>query len=30
MASKGIIHRNAAGRYKSRLSTRLATRSARA
>ena len=24
MASKGIIHRNAAGRYKSRLSTRLA------
>jgi small subunit ribosomal protein S20 len=28
MASKGVIHRNAAGRYKSRLSTRLATRSA--
>ena len=28
MASKGIIHRNAAGRYKSRLTTRLATRSA--
>jgi small subunit ribosomal protein S20 len=27
MASKGIIHRNAAGRYKSRLTTRLATRS---
>ena len=27
MASKGIIHRNAAGRYKSRLSTRLAARS---
>ena len=26
MASKGIIHRNAAGRYKSRLSTRLAGR----
>ena len=26
MASKGIIHRNAAGRYKSRLSTRLARR----
>jgi small subunit ribosomal protein S20 len=26
MASKGIIHRNAAGRYKSRLSTRLAAR----
>ncbi len=24
MASKGIIHRNAAGRYKSRLTTRLA------
>jgi small subunit ribosomal protein S20 len=30
MASKGIIHRNAAGRYKSRLSGRLASRSARA
>jgi small subunit ribosomal protein S20 len=27
MASKGIIHRNAASRYKSRLSTRLAARS---
>jgi small subunit ribosomal protein S20 len=27
MASKGVIHRNAAGRYKSRLTTRLATRS---
>ena len=26
LASKGIIHRNAAGRYKSRLSTRLAAR----
>lgn len=26
MASKGIIHRNAAGRYKSRLSTRIAAR----
>jgi small subunit ribosomal protein S20 len=26
MASKGIIHRNAAGRYKSRLSTRLTSR----
>lgn len=26
MASKGIIHRNAAGRYKSRLSSRLAVR----
>jgi small subunit ribosomal protein S20 len=26
MASKGIIHRNAAGRYKSRLSSRLASR----
>jgi len=26
MASKGIIHRNAAGRYKSRLTTRLASR----
>ena len=26
MASKGIIHRNAAGRYKSRLSTRMAAR----
>jgi small subunit ribosomal protein S20 len=26
MASKGVIHRNAAGRYKSRLSTRLAAR----
>ena len=28
MASKGIIHRNAAGRYKSRLTSRLAARSA--
>ena len=27
LASKGIIHRNAAGRYKSRLATRLAARS---
>jgi small subunit ribosomal protein S20 len=27
MASKGIIHRNAAGRYKARLSSRLAARS---
>jgi small subunit ribosomal protein S20 len=27
MASKGIIHRNAAGRYKSRLQTRLAAKS---
>ena len=27
MASKGIIHRNAAGRYKSRLHTRVAARS---
>jgi small subunit ribosomal protein S20 len=27
MASKGIIHRNAAGRYKSRITTRLAARS---
>jgi small subunit ribosomal protein S20 len=27
MASKGIIHRNAAGRYKSRLTIRLATKS---
>jgi len=27
MASKGIIHRNAAGRYKSRLQTRVASRS---
>ena len=26
LASKGIIHRNAAGRYKSRLSARLAAR----
>jgi small subunit ribosomal protein S20 len=26
MASKGIIHRNAAGRYKSRLQTRLSAR----
>ena len=28
MASKGIIHRNAAGRYKSRLTTRLASKAA--
>jgi len=27
MASKGIIHRNAAGRYKSRLSARLSSKS---
>ena len=27
MASKGIIHRNAAGRYKSRLHTRIAAKS---
>ena len=27
MVSKGIIHRNAAGRYKSRLTTRLAAKS---
>ena len=27
MVAKGVIHRNAAGRYKSRLSTRLAARS---
>ena len=27
MASKGMIHRNAAGRYKSRLTSRLAARS---
>jgi small subunit ribosomal protein S20 len=27
MASKGIIHRNAAGRYKSRLANRVAARS---
>ena len=27
MAGKGVIHRNAASRYKSRLSTRLAARS---
>ena len=27
LASKGIIHRNAAGRYKSRLTTRLSARS---
>jgi small subunit ribosomal protein S20 len=26
MASKGIIHRNAAGRYKSRLTTRIAAK----
>ena len=29
MASKGIIHKNAAGRYKSRLTTRLSARSQR-
>ena len=28
MASKGIIHRNAAGRYKSRLATRLSAKTA--
>ena len=28
MASKGIIHRNAASRYKARIATRLASRSA--
>jgi small subunit ribosomal protein S20 len=28
MAGKGIIHRNAAGRYKSRLASRLAAKSA--
>jgi small subunit ribosomal protein S20 len=27
MAGKGIIHRNAAGRYKSRLATRIASKS---
>ncbi len=30
MAGKGIIHRNAAGRYKSRLASRVARRSAAA
>jgi small subunit ribosomal protein S20 len=30
MASKGIIHRNAAGRYKSRLTTRISARSSQA
>jgi len=30
MASKGIIHKNAAGRYKSRLTTRLAQRASAA
>jgi small subunit ribosomal protein S20 len=30
MASKGIIHRNAAGRYKSRLSARMAAKSSAA
>ena len=30
MAGKGIIHRNAAGRYKSRLASRVAKRSAAA
>jgi small subunit ribosomal protein S20 len=29
MASKGIIHRNAAGRYKSRLTTQLAAKSSK-
>jgi small subunit ribosomal protein S20 len=28
MATKGIIHRNAAGRYKSRLTTRIAAKTA--
>ena len=28
MAAKGVIHRNAAGRYKSRLMTRIGTKSA--
>ena len=28
MASKGVIHRNAAGRYKSRLTTRIARKAA--
>jgi small subunit ribosomal protein S20 len=28
MASKGVIHRNAAGRYKSRLASRMTSRSA--
>jgi small subunit ribosomal protein S20 len=28
MASKGVIHRNAASRYKSRITTRIASRSA--
>ncbi len=27
MATKGVIHRNAAGRYKSRLTTRIAAKS---
>ena len=27
MASKGVIHKNAAGRYKSRIATRLASKS---
>ncbi len=30
MASKGLIHRNTAGRYKSRLSSRVAKRTAAA
>jgi small subunit ribosomal protein S20 len=30
MASKGVIHRNTAGRYKSRLATRVARKSAAA
>jgi len=30
MAAKGVIHRNAAGRYKSRLATRVSAKSATA
>ena len=30
MAAKGVIHKNAAGRYKSRLSTRVSKKSAAA
>ena len=30
MAAKGVIHRNAAGRYKSRLATRVSKKSAAA
>ncbi len=30
MATKGIIHRNAAGRYKSRLTTRITAKTAKA